>query len=487
MKIDLTNEVVFEENEIDFNKNINFIFGKNGTGKSTITKLIKEQTSDYDVHIFQGFAGVVDENKQLNAVVLGEVNTVINKQIEVINNDINDKETERNKILKTITKPEGNEKNFWTRLKNAENAIEVKQKEIREFNSSSASKIKKMANPQISKPSYDSRCFQSEIAKAKLLQDTEMVQLKEILKSEPKKAVKIEFPVLSLNDYLNEINDILHNKVEEKVKISRLENNNDKRNFAEKGLRIHQKGDICAFCGSTIKNTTFEELESYFSADEVKVLQDKIAKSEQKIQEEILKLDNFKINEKDFYPEFNEEFKKINSEIKDVKNKYLEFLKQLFDAINEKKGNLFAESNDLKLEIPDNFIQLETAYKRLVDKNNEGDLPKKQQEATDKLRFNEIYKLLQEFKYDVKQAQSKDLERERENNKEALDKETAKVTGENGLKYKISLLQSQIKALQAQTKSERKLAENINSKLKHFVAFELEYCENEKGKRILSS
>ena len=42
MKINLESIEIFEDEDIEFDKPVNFIFGKNGTGKSTITKLIKE-------------------------------------------------------------------------------------------------------------------------------------------------------------------------------------------------------------------------------------------------------------------------------------------------------------------------------------------------------------------------------------------------------------------------------------------------------------
>ena len=45
MKIDLSNVTLFDRDFIDINKPVNFIFGKNGTGKSTLSRLIKEQKS----------------------------------------------------------------------------------------------------------------------------------------------------------------------------------------------------------------------------------------------------------------------------------------------------------------------------------------------------------------------------------------------------------------------------------------------------------
>ena len=68
MKIDLSSVDIFEDNELELDKKITFIFGKNGTGKSTITEEIKKLNSDYDVSVFQGFNNIIDEN-QLNLVI----------------------------------------------------------------------------------------------------------------------------------------------------------------------------------------------------------------------------------------------------------------------------------------------------------------------------------------------------------------------------------------------------------------------------------
>lgn len=53
MKIDLSSVNIFEDNELELDKKITFIFGKNGTGKSTITEEIKKLNSDYDVSVFR--------------------------------------------------------------------------------------------------------------------------------------------------------------------------------------------------------------------------------------------------------------------------------------------------------------------------------------------------------------------------------------------------------------------------------------------------
>lgn len=71
ISLDLKDSKLFSDNELEINEKVCFIFGKNGTGKSTLVSLFKEQISNYDVNIFNGFDGVIGENKKLNAIVLG--------------------------------------------------------------------------------------------------------------------------------------------------------------------------------------------------------------------------------------------------------------------------------------------------------------------------------------------------------------------------------------------------------------------------------
>lgn len=278
MKIDLSSVNIFEDNELELDKKITFIFGKNGTGKSTITEEIKKLNSDYDVSVFQGFNNVIDENHRLNAVVLGEENLIINTQIEQKKKEIELKQDEIDKISKTLSEPEVEEdSNFWTRKRNAQEAYRVAEKKLNDFYTQSASTIKNKKNPQIAKTSYNKRNFQDDLQSAALLQDDEKKELIETIKSEVKTALNILFPCEDMTQLLNEINSILQKTVTERVKVKRIDNNPEKREFAKRGLKLHKKGEVCAFCGNEIKDDVFDELESYFSADEVKEFQMQIA------------------------------------------------------------------------------------------------------------------------------------------------------------------------------------------------------------------
>lgn len=315
-----------------------------------------------------------------------------------------------------------------------------------------------------------------------MLQDTKIAVLKSVLVSVQKQAKDIYFPNLDLEKYLVDINEILQSKVEEKAIILRWENSSKKREFAEGGLKIHQKGDICAFCGKRIDDETFAELESYFSADEVKALRARISKAKDKVEQEIADLEIFKIVENDFYPEFLEAAKTLNSQIQSLKNQYIELLSGLNEALQKKASDIFDVTDELSLEIPDNFDIIKAEYESLVTSNNQNDLPKKQQEAKDELRFHEIKILLNKFNYDVEQVELGSLETIKKKEKDALDGEKKKIIGSEGLKKQILTLEKEIRELEAQTKDEKRLAENTNKKLKYSVSFELEHCEDEAEK-----
>ena len=117
MIIDLSTVEVFDSNELEFDKRITFIFGKNGTGKSTLTEELKNlSAAEYEVSTFQGFLNLIDENKRLNAVVLGEENATISRQIEAKKIEIIEKNSEVEAIMENLQKPEDDSiSNFWTK------------------------------------------------------------------------------------------------------------------------------------------------------------------------------------------------------------------------------------------------------------------------------------------------------------------------------------------------------------------------------------
>lgn len=483
MKIDLSKEELFYEDEINFDKNLNFVFGKNGTGKSTLTKLLKKYgEQDYDVRVFQGFENMVGENNRLNAVILGEENNEIAQKIEVKKEDIKKREKEKDKINLELKEPKDNSENLWKKFEEIKRNVNQKNTQIQDFYTISAAKIKKMTDPQISKTTYNKNDFILEKKNAKLLGEADIKHLKNIIKTEVKTAQEIEFPSINLQNELEKINSILGKKVEEKVRIKRLENNEEKRDFAKKGLYLHKIGEVCSFCGNIIKKEEYEELEKYFLAADIKEFQKEIEIFKDNYRKIIESIENIKFDKNNFYPNNIEKLTQVIEEYESIKEGILKILKNFLETLEKK--DIFKESEKIFIDnVSLNFNKISEEYGDLVKSNNTSNLTREKENAKANLRYHYIELELDNFKEELKLNEVKKLEKESSKYETEIknkEKEIIKLNNE------INNLNLEINKLEAQTKNEKKLVENINKKIKHYTSFELIHKEDTEGEGFYS-
>lgn len=483
MKIDLSDEELFYEDEINFDKNLNFVFGKNGTGKSTLTKLLKKYgEQDYDVRVFQGFENMVGENNRLNAVILGEENNEIAQKIEVKKEDIKKREEEKDKINLELKETKDNSENLWKKFEEIKRNVNQKNTQIQDFYTNSAAKIKKMTDPQISKTTYNKNDFILEKKNAKLLGEADIKHLKNIIKTEVKTAQEIEFPSINLQNELEKINSILGKKVEEKVRIKRLENNEEKRDFAKKGLYLHKIGEVCSFCGNIIKKEEYEELEKYFLAADIKEFQKEVEIAKNNYIKIIESIKNIKFDKNNFYPNNIEKLTKIMEEYEIIKEKIIKIF-ELFLKKLEKK-DIFKENEKILIDnISLNFNKISEEYNDLAKKNNSSKLSEEKENAKANLRYHYIKLELDNFKEESKLTEIKNLEEESVKYKTEIENKENKITKINNEIKKLNL---EISQLEAKTKNEKILVENINKKIKHYTSFELVHKEDTEGKGFYS-
>lgn len=479
MKIDLSAVEVFADNEIEFYKGITFIFGKNGTGKSTIANRLKNEC-DYEVSVFQGFSNIIDDNKRLNAVVLGEENATINRQIEAKKIEIEAKNVKIDEIKKTLQNPNDESiSNLWTQKEEAEQNYKTMQRKIDDFYSKSASRIKQIDNPRVAITSYNKRNFKDDIADAKVLSEEELNRCNATIKSEIKYAPEIVFPKIDFQALKKQTNNLLKKSVIERVKINRLENNVEKRAFAERGFNIHKKGDVCAFCGSEIKDETWNELASYFSADEVKGFREEINNKINDIESQIKKVHELSIDENNFYPSFINDVKELKQKLDRQKAEAVSYLNRLKEALDDKLKFLFEACSTVDECCSVDLEDIKEKYKDFRRDNNENSLSEKQQEAKDKVRRHHVKKCLDEFGYNSELSNLDKLEEVKSIRDDEYHKEELKIYE---LEEEINIIQKEIQILQNGTKNESLLAENINKKLKHMVSFELVHVKDDESK-----
>ncbi len=476
-----TDKYVTDCLELTIPKKVTFIFGKNGTGKTTIADEIAIQfADDYSVHVFKDFDGVAI-NERLDAVALGTENAEIQKQIDVVDGEITS-------ITRDIEKPEDDTENIFTKAASAKKSHDDQQKKIQDFYIKSAQQIKNQSNPNIASTSYDKNDFKGEVTKAKTLTDNEVSANKDTIKADKKSdVVPVTLPVIDLGSYLKSTNEVLEASVKQPASIPELNDNPNKQQFAKTGLDIHEhrQGEVCAFCGNEISEDRWVALGNYFNS-EVKTLENRIETGIARIKEELSKINAIKdIDEHSYYGKYAEQIKRLNTKIKLRRAEYKAYLETLEKALNEKTKNLFATTKPLNLDLPENFSATQKEYSTLTESHNvfSKNLADEQNKAKDALRFHEIQKKLDTFKYTDEDTALRTLANLNDiAQKDLQDK-----------KDELTKKQQERTDLISKTKDEEKIAVKISGLLKNMgvSSFELKLVtdedEDQKGQYQIKS
>lgn len=473
---------LFLDNQLDFAHKVNFVYGKNGTGKSTLAKLILDQFPDKDVRIFDGFDGILGENHKLNAVVLGIKNVDIDNQIRQCEGKKSNLEKQKALIESQLKEPENGETNLWVKLEEAQSAYNDACQELDKFYSKAASEIKNINNPRIASINYNKNNFKDDIPNARMLPDQEIEKLKKLAVLEKKEAKVICFPILDSKDLMNQVQQLLDKKVKPTTVLERLEGNSRKVEFAREGLRLHKAGDICAFCGNRITENTINELDQYFSADEVKGFQNEINQMITSLNEIDTQIKEININDNEFYPEFQIKAISLSSDLERLKADWHSFLLNLINLMEEKKKHLF-DSKLLDLpDLPNNFLVIEKQYDDLLVNNNSTGITELREYGQNSLKDIEVYKRLIEYDFDEKSNKLNLLKNARDEAQKNYEEVKGKIEPGGEIYQKIQDVDTEIQNLQSKTRNETILAENINQKLKHMVSFELVHdSDNDQG------
>ena len=340
-----------------------FIFGRNGTGKTTITNAIIEQYRDsYDVRVFKDFENVA-ENKQLNAIALGEENSEIQDKI----NDLNGKIDELNK--KIIDDDINYNDNLYAEFKKSESSYSECSKKIEKFFINSAAQITNKCNLG---RNYNKNNFKDDIKLNPVeLKEDELKNNNSIIKEDKKEIVNLS-PIedYELKKILTSANEIIRTETPQPTNLPELTDNPDKQNFARQGMRLHKPGDKCSFCGSIFEDNRWNELSRFFNEE--------LAKTEKRINHELNyisgieeQIDKIKrIEPEMFYGHLLIEVSEVNNLITSRANEIKIFLSIIKGALLEKQKSPFVKLDPIKEDIPKGFEDINNRIKQLVDDAN---------------------------------------------------------------------------------------------------------------------
>lgn len=469
---------LFEGKELELSSK-NFIFARNGSGKSTLSKAIYNQKqSEFEVHIFNGFDSLIGENENLDAFSLAVNASEKEAEIKELKEKITKTEQDLSFVKKILVEKNGEneEPTLHDECIEKRKVFNEQDRKIQNFYKDSARTISLKTDPIIvdNPRSYNKKFFESEIKNACRLEESDINLYRKILQSVPKEIAPISEKKINFENYIKAVNEIISSKVVERVLIGRLDNQR-KINFAKEGLEIHKEGNICSFCGNELSDEVLMELERYFSADEVKELQNRIKVGKEKITNLLNEIaTNDKISTDDFFPDLKDEVEKESEKVNESLAEQKSYLEILLKTLEQKESNLFVESEELELLVPNNVNYGE--INRLIEIHNKNvlDIKNKQKDARDAIRYHEIKLLLEDFQYDLRIERLTVLKREKEE-KELVYSQ--KEIEKKQLEQNLAEYRNQVDKLKP--KAEKQAIERINKKLRLKVSWELDHVDNE--------
>lgn len=476
--VNLSENDLFEADAIDFDQVVNFVYGRNGTGKSTLTHLIEKQYSGQDevqVLTFTGYLNILSDNHKLNAILLGNENVEAKAKIEDLEARLNNEKEELSK-LQLLIDPNADDKNSigWHLTQASREEVRCKNN-LEQHLTAEARKIKNDER-HIVPTTYNKNTLKNDLRHAKRLGVSDRNTQEKIIETKVLHAKSLSALSFDLRQRIDEVNSLIQKSVKKHSFIKELEDNPEKQVFAQTGLKLHKAGDHCAFCGSIIKEDRIQQLEDYFSADEIKSFQDLINKEIDLVGEDLAEVKRIDIDVNTFYPEFEETAKEVSKSMHDIVDEWKDVFTSLLDALDKKLKNLFSIQDELVIEVKSDLSSKISEYNVLVNENNSIDLKRQKDNAKKQLLYDRIQDIIENSQY----KQLKDKLDEARKNRGFWSAKNAEITVEiQGLNSKIDEISKEIDRWKAKTRDEKILADKINKILKNRVNFELVLADSD--------
>lgn len=265
---------------------------------------------------------------------------------------------------------------------------------------------------------------------------------------------------LNFSELVQSADSILRTVVGGSQKIEELVTNNHLNVWVQTGHQLHLDRTTCAFCSNQISDERRNELRHHFD-EETQKLQNRISKGIEHLNK-LLDGSSFKIDFdiSHYYQQYHHELSQLKIDLKTSLDKQKASIKQFKALLKQKNGHLFTE---LQTTYPDDYSEeIETIFKKISTirtaciELNSG-LTSRQKEAKEALRLNHIYHFLQDINYNG-------LNTEIEKLQQAITPPTQDLLALNTRKIEIL---SEIQTEQNKLKSEGEACIRINNILNH--------------------
>ena len=388
-------EVVKANGEVESFRHINILYGRNYSGKTTLSRLLralethalseKFEGREFEIVFddesvcthenFDAYTGKIrvfnedfvrDNLRFINDpdeaiepfALIGDDNVAIQEQIDAIEAEIGSNE-------------EGEETGLFAELKSKKATKTQAERSHQTAARTLETQIRNKAtdreegiryNPKFGDQNYNVGKFADEITQVlqeefTSITDDEVNSREELLKEELKTDVAaLEHPSLSWGQLSTATEELVGKSVGQSDKIEELAAEAVLNRWVKAGREHHrEKRENCAFCGSKIDESRWELLDKHFDEESEKL--------EQAIDELLVSITNeekeledaFEVDEAQFYSKFRSRLATVKVDYDQALEKYLGSLKELKEQLHSRKDDLI---HSKEFQSPDNHTSL---------------------------------------------------------------------------------------------------------------------------------
>lgn len=483
-------------------KNINIIYGRNYSGKTTLSRIFRAMetgvisdkydspafsilfddqteatqneltTHNKNIRVFNedfvrdNLKFITDPEESINSfAILGSDNNILEKEIKHLKDKLGSNEegketvlyadliNEKDKFIKAkeVHSKVQNDLNEKLRNKALDRNIGIKYKPEK-FGDQNYTVIKLDADiKSVTKDTY------------KILPHEEQEELIALISEKANEAIPtLKYTILRYNDLSDKAKLLIEKKIGASDKIEELIKNAVLNKWVNEGRNLHKnKRKTCAFCNNEIHEARWGELEKHFDLESEQLEKDirSLIEVIKKEQEGVKK--DFNPTKSKYYSKFHSKLDTLEIKYIEASNSYCSSLEELLKQLQERLDDLINPlvfRNSVNLE--NNIAVVWKGLEKVRNESNEytKSLTTEQLKAKTKLRHQEVYDFIETIQY-IKLIESI---KELENNKNKRYKSFS------DLKDKTQQKEKEIKTKKSLLQDESKGADKVNQYLNDF-------------------
>ncbi|MBH2002090.1 MAG: AAA family ATPase [Moraxellaceae bacterium] len=482
-------------------KDINIFYGRNYSGKTSLSKIIRAleiksisskyenpnfkielsdgsiisqnnlSTFTHSVHVYnsdfvkENLRFIHDENADIESfsVTLGGNNQQILECIQKLNNELGtNEENSKTGIFLEIQRKENE-------INNAKADYESKSRELEKLLTDKATKNSDSIKNQYSifgEINYSIARLKQDITSvqdttyATLTDDQVTENIAIIDQKQLEKPPEVSTYSLNFSSIVQSTTETLKIVVGGSTKIEELVNNSALNTWVQMGYPLHDNRSTCAFCNNEISTKRSKELADHFD-QETQSLRERIAKGIEHLTG-LLDSQNFRISFdiNHYYQQYHTALFQFKTDLQAALHKQKLSIQNLKTLLEQKDGKLFTKleaeyPNDHSDEIKVILDQISQIRLQCIQLNSE--LTAKQKEAKNELRLNHVYQFIQNINYSQLKTDIDTAFQVIEPLKDQLE----------ALNSKRSAIEDQIKSEEDKLKSEGEACNRIKDILNH--------------------